>query len=80
MDLSPRPQWKGPDQDGRQILSIKDLTNPEVQAKLKDEDVFKSIKDGVTEDGKKKMPSFSEKMNDQEIKELVPYVRSLLKK
>lgn len=73
------PDGKGQTKMGTK-LGIKDLTNPEIQAKLKDEDIFKSVKEGVTVEGKKKMPGFSEKLNDQEIKELVPYVRTLVKK
>ncbi len=73
------PDGKGQTKMGAK-LAIKDLTNPEVQAKLKDEEVVKAIKDGVTVDGKKKMPAFSEKLNDDEIRELVPYVRGLVKK
>lgn len=61
-------------------LDIKDLTDPQVQAKLTDETITKNIKEGVVVDGKKKMPEFASKLSDEEVKSLVAKVRSFAKK
>lgn len=58
-------------------LSLKDLTNPKVQASFTDDEATKDIKDGITENGEKKMRAFGDKLTDQQIKDLVAYVRSL---
>jgi mono/diheme cytochrome c family protein len=58
-----------------------DLSDPATQAKLKDDDIVKSITDGVTQDGKELMKPLKAKKNlsDDDIKALVEYVRSLKK-
>ena len=53
----------------------KDYRDPKVQESFTDEKATASIKDGVTEDGKTKMKSFKDKLTDDEIKDLIAYVR-----
>jgi mono/diheme cytochrome c family protein len=52
-------------------LGAKDFHAPEV-AKMSDADLFK-----ITKEGKDKMPSYDKKLTDDQIKELVKYIRSL---
>ncbi len=59
-------------------LEIKDLTDAKVQSGLKDEDMFKAIKEGVKDGDKTKMKA-AEGVNDEQIKALVAYVRTLKK-
>ena len=62
-----------------QKLGIKDLTDAKLQADLKDEQAFKSIKEGIKDnEGKIKMKP-AENISDDEIKALVQYVRTLKK-
>ena len=58
-------------------LKIRDYTDPKVQAELKDDAMFKAIKEGVVENGKERMKGFAETFTDDEIKELVAYIRTL---
>lgn len=60
---------------------IKDYTSAEVQAAMKDEDMFKAIKEGVKgDDGKQKMPGYAAKgMTDEEITALVAHIRAMKK-
>jgi len=60
-------------------LKLKDYTNADVQAALKDDEMAKAIKDGVTEDGKEKMKAFKGDLSDTEITELVAYIRQMKK-
>ncbi|MEY2465900.1 MAG: hypothetical protein QOD03_421 [Verrucomicrobiota bacterium] len=62
-----------------QKLGIKDYSDAKVQAELKDEVAIKGIKEGVVEDGKKKMEPYAEKLTDDEIKALVTYIRTFKK-
>jgi cytochrome c553 len=72
------PDGKGDTKMG-QKLGIKDLTDAKLQADLKDEQAFKSIKDGIKDDeGKIKMKP-AENMSDDAITALVQYVRNLKK-
>jgi len=72
------PDGKGDTKMG-QKLAIKDLTNAKLQADLKDDQAFKSIKEGIKDsDGKIKMKP-AENISDDEIKALVQYVRTLKK-
>ena len=52
-------------------LGAKDFHSPEV-AKLSDADLFK-----ITKEGKDKMPPYDKKLTDDQIKDLVKYIRSL---
>jgi len=59
-------------------MGVKDYTNPKVQDKLKDAEIFKAIKEGVKEHGKVVMEP-TEGLTDQEIKDLVAYLRKFKK-
>lgn len=61
-------------------LKIKDLTDPKVQAALTDDQATKDIKDGITENGRPVMKSFSNKLSDEQIKALVAHVRTFKSK
>jgi len=71
------PDGKGDTKMGKK-LDIKDLTDAKIQASLKDEDMFKAIKEGV-KDGDKTRMKAAEGLNDEEMKALVAYVRALKK-
>jgi mono/diheme cytochrome c family protein len=66
---------KGGTMMGRR-LQIKDLTDPKVQASFTDAEAIKAIKEGVTDNGQKKMKAFGDKFNDEQISNLVAQVRS----
>jgi cytochrome c553 len=70
------PDGKGDTKMGKK-LEIKDLTDAKVQA-IKDEEMFKAVKEGV-KDGDKIRMKAAEGVNDDEIKALVTYVRGLKK-
>ena len=57
-------------------LEIKDFTDAKYQASLKDEDMFKAIKEGIKVGDITKMKAV-EGLSDDEIKALVAYVRGL---
>jgi mono/diheme cytochrome c family protein len=57
----------------------KDYTSADVQAKLKDEAMFKATKEGVKEGDKTKMKAFGDVLSDDEIKALVKHVRAFKK-
>ena len=60
-----------------QKLEIKDLTDAKLQTELKDEQAFKSIKEGIKDsEGKIKMKP-AENLSDDDIKALVALVRTL---
>jgi mono/diheme cytochrome c family protein len=71
------PDGKGDTKMGKK-LEIKDLTDAKVQGALKDEQMFKAIKEGVKDGDKPKMKA-TEGVNDEQIKALVAYVRTLKK-
>jgi cytochrome c553 len=71
------PDGKGDTKMGKK-LDIKDLTDAKVQGSLKDEDMFKAIKEGV-KDGEKTKMKAAEGLNDAEMQSLVKYVRTLKK-
>ena len=58
-------------------LSIKDMTDPKVQASFTDADATKAIKEGVTDSGTQTMKAFGDKLSDDDVKALVAYVRTL---
>jgi cytochrome c553 len=70
---------KGNTKMGKQS-GVKDYTDPKVQAEMKDENAIKIIKEGIVEKGKKKMDPYGDKLNDQEIKDLIAHMRSFEKK
>ena len=56
-------------------LKVKDYTDAKVQASFTDEEAFKITKEGKKDGDKNLMPASAEKLSDQEIKDLVAYVR-----
>jgi cytochrome c553 len=69
---------KGQTKAGR-MAGVKDQTDPQYQATLNDEKMFKSVKEGLKDGGKEKMKPFADKLSDDEIKALVAHVRSFKK-
>lgn len=52
-------------------LGVKDFHSPEI-AKMSDQELF-----DITKNGKDKMPKYDGKLTDDQIKELIKYIRSL---
>ena len=71
------PEGKGDTTMGKK-LEIKDLTDAKVQASLKDDAMFKAIKEGV-KDGEKVRMKAAEGLSDEEMKALVTFVRAFKK-
>lgn len=69
---------KGQTKAGR-MAGVKDQTDAQYQAGLKDDKMFTSIKEGLKDGAKEKMKPFKEKLTDDEIKALIAHVRSLKK-
>ena len=69
---------KGNTKMGKQA-GVKDYTDSKVQEELKDENAVKIIKEGIVEKGKKKMDPYGDKLNDEEIKALIGYIRAFKK-
>jgi len=64
-----------------QKLKIKDMTTAEWQ-KISDADFLTAVKDGkgeVDEDGEKAMPAMGKKLNDEQIKATLAFIRTLKK-
>ena len=59
-------------------LKLKDYSDAKVQADLKDDDIAKAIKNGITENGKDKMKAFSD-LPEADVAALVAYVRTFKK-
>lgn len=58
----------------------KDISDKQALAKLTDADVFRTIKEGrKNSKGEEKMEPFGDELSDQEITQLVAYVRTLAK-
>lgn len=70
---------KGKTMMGRKF-QIKDMTEPKDQASFTDAKATKTIKEGITENGKEKMKPYGDKFSDDEIKALVAHVRSFKSK
>ncbi len=64
------PDGKGDTAAGKK-LGTKDFHSPEV-AKMSDQELF-----NITKNGKDKMPKYEGKLTDDQIKELIKYIRSL---
>lgn len=60
-------------------LKVKDYTKAEEQKKFTDEEAFKLTKEGKKEGDKTLMKPYSDVLSDQEIKDLVTFVRKLQK-
>src|ERR1041385_3947386 len=69
---------KGDTKMGKKV-GVKDYTDAKVQAEMKDDEMFKGIKEGKKEGDKTKMKAFAEVLKDDEIKALVAYVRAFKK-
>ena len=68
---------KGDTKMGKKV-EVKDFTDPKYQESMKDEDMFKAIKEGV-KDGDKIRMKAAEGLSDDEMKALVAYVRAFKK-
>ncbi|MFI5336849.1 MAG: c-type cytochrome [Opitutales bacterium] len=86
----PKANWKGlcaecHGEDGRgqnkmgRKLNIPDLSNKAVQGLFTDEQAFKIIKEGLTDENNKVSMKPVEGLSDTEIKSLVTFVRTLRK-
>src|SRR5437899_12665605 len=60
-------------------LGAKDYTDAKVQAELKDDQAFKSIKEGLKDKDGKVLMKPQEGASDQDIKDLVAYMRTFKK-
>ena len=69
---------KGQTKMGR-LLGVKDCTDSKVQESFTDAQATKSIKEGVKESGRQKMPAFGDQLSDDQIKALVKYIRDFKK-
>jgi len=67
---------KGKTKAGRQA-KVKDLTDAKYQETFDDTKAFTVLKEGLKIDGKEAMKPFRDKLSDQEIKDLVAFVRTL---
>ncbi len=68
------------DKDGK-VVACGDLTDCAKMAKVTDDDMFKELKEGGASVGKTKfMTPYGDAMEDDEIKAMVSYVRTLCKK
>jgi mono/diheme cytochrome c family protein len=72
------PDGKGDTKMGKKA-GAKDYTDAKVQAEMKDDQMAKSIKEGVKDGDTVKMKAFGDALSDDEIKALVAYVRTLKK-
>ena len=72
------PDGKGNTKMGKK-LGIADLTDAKTQAGFTDEDAIKAIKEGVKDKSGKTTMKAIEGLSDDDIKALIPYVRSLKK-
>lgn len=61
-------------------LDVRDYTSADVQAKMNDEEMLKAILEGVKDEkGKERMQGYSQKLSEQESKDLVAYIRTMKK-
>jgi cytochrome c553 len=61
-------------------LKVKDYTDPKVQAEFTDEEAIKITKEGKKEGSKTLMKGYEKTFSEQEIKDLVAYIRQMAKK
>jgi cytochrome c553 len=71
-------EGKGDTKMGQKV-GVKDLTDAKVQAALKDDVAFKSIKEGLKDKEDKTLMKPAEGLSDDEIKALVKHIRSFKK-
>jgi cytochrome c553 len=62
-----------------QKLGVKDYTDAKVQAEMKDDKAFKSIKEGQKDGDKELMKSYADTLSDDEIKALIAHMRGFKK-
>jgi mono/diheme cytochrome c family protein len=68
---------KGNTKMGRK-LRIKDLTSPKLQARLTSDRISEAIRDGSQDsEGKERMPSFADKLTEQQRAAVATYVKTL---
>lgn len=69
---------KGKTQMGEK-LKVRDLSDPAVQAKIKDDEMEKQINEGTKDKqtGKERMPAFKGKLTPAEIKDVIKFVHTL---
>jgi len=72
------PDGKGDTKMGKKP-EVKDYADAKVQAGMKDEEMFKSIKEGRKDGDKTKMKPYGDVLSEAEIKALVAYVRAFKK-
>jgi cytochrome c553 len=60
-------------------LKIKDYTDAKVQDEMKDAEMTKLIKEGKKEGDKQLMKGYADDLKDQEIKDLVAFIRKFKK-
>jgi mono/diheme cytochrome c family protein len=63
-----------PDPGLRAQLGVKDLTDPELHARLSDDDLRRQIREGSDN---KKMPAFNEMLTPEQVDALVAHIRTL---
>lgn len=69
---------KGKTKMGEKV-GVKDYTDAKVQASFTDDQMAKTIKEGLKEDDKVKMKAYGDTLSDDDIKGLVAYIRSFKK-
>lgn len=76
-------QCHGEDGRGRTAMGRKlklfDYTDPKIQEKLKDDEMTKVIKEGAKQGSRVLMKPYEDVLNDEEIKELIVYIRKFKK-
>lgn len=73
------PEGKGDTKMGKK-LDIKDLTDAKIQAGFTDDQAAKAIKSGTKDKGGETLMPAIDGIKDEEVKVLVPFVRTLVKK
>jgi cytochrome c6 len=69
---------RGQTKMGRQ-LGVKDYTDPKIQAEMKEAEMLSRTTAGIKEGSKEKMPAYKGKLSEQEIKDLIAFVRTFKK-
>lgn len=67
----------GADGAGKAAMKTRNYTDAKVQAEMKDDEIIKAIRDGVPNSKMKK--GYSDKLSEQEIKDMAALVRSFKK-
>jgi cytochrome c553 len=71
-------EGKGDTKMGKK-LEVKDYTDAKVQEKMKDDEMFKAIKEGKKDGDKVRMKAYADAMTEAEMKDMVAFVRALKK-